>query len=174
MPAVNGRFRRRGVSRPSHSRHAFRPGRASCSVENSAGNTETAKTVAEATTTVGSAVTCATDAAAQVTINQGGYRFNNATQRFVQSVTITRLAAGPLAGPFAFALKRLSFHAALYNPAGTTACIAPGSHTSLWTRADSGAQARHLRSYWSSPIPAVRVSRTRRYCWREAHNKGEP
>ena len=137
MPAVNGRFRRRGVSRPSHSRHAFRPGRASCSVENSAGNTETAKTVAEATTTVGSAVTCATDAAAQVTINQGGYRFNNATQRFVQSVTITRLAAGPLAGPFAFALKRLSSHAALYNPAGTTACIAPGS---TYVTVDPGGQ----------------------------------
>ena len=83
--------------------------------------------MAEATTTVGSAVTCATDAATQFTISQGGYRFNNATQRFVQSVTITRMAAGPLARPFAFALKRLSSNAALHNPAGTTACIAPGS-----------------------------------------------
>ncbi len=58
---------------------------------------------------------------------RGGYRYNNATKRFQQSVTITRTAAGSLAGPFAFAVTALDADATLYNPSGGTSCIAPGS-----------------------------------------------
>ncbi len=91
-------------------------------------NVEGSKSVADATTMIGSgSPACASDVSSQFTITQGGYRFNAATQRFVQVVTITRNAAGSLAGPFALAIKGLSATASLYNPAGTTSCIAPGS-----------------------------------------------
>ncbi len=92
-----------------------------------AGNTEATKTVADTTTTVGSGVTCAADVTAQFTVTLSGYRFNNATQRFQQAVTITRAASGSQTGPFALALKGLSSNATLYHAAGTTTCAIAGS-----------------------------------------------
>ncbi len=70
---------------------------------------------------------CATDVTTQFNIVRGGYRYNPATQRFLQTVTITRTASGSLAGPFAFALESLSSNVTLYGASGATTCIAPGS-----------------------------------------------
>lgn len=70
---------------------------------------------------------CAIDASTQFNIVRGGYRYDYTTQRFTQTVTITRTASGPLAGPFALAVESLSANATLYGAAGTTTCIAPGS-----------------------------------------------
>lgn len=91
-----------------------------------AGNTEAAKTTAEATTTVAPQTACASDATTQFTIVRSGFRFNNATRRFLQTISITKNSTTqPLSGPFALALESLSSTAALYNPAGTTACALP-------------------------------------------------
>jgi hypothetical protein len=70
---------------------------------------------------------CASDVTTQFNIVRGGYRYNSATQRFQQVVTITRTAGGSLAGPFALAVEGLSSNATLYGAAGTTTCVAPGS-----------------------------------------------
>lgn len=92
-----------------------------------AGNVEGTKTAAEATTVVNTGAGCASDVSSQFTISRSGFRLNNATKRFQQTVTLTRTATGALAAPFALAIENLSANAALYNPAGTTTCIAPGS-----------------------------------------------
>ncbi len=91
------------------------------------GNVEGAKTAAEASTVVNTGAACASDVSAQFSIARSGFRLNNATKRFQQTVTLTRTAAGVLAGPFVFAIENLSANATLYSPAGTTTCIAPGS-----------------------------------------------
>jgi CSLREA domain-containing protein len=93
-----------------------------------AGNMEGPKNAADAATTVSNGQpVCATDVSAQFNIVRGGYRYNNATKRFQQAVTITRTAAGSLPGPFAFVLRALDTDATLYSPAGATSCIARGS-----------------------------------------------
>ncbi|HEX5229015.1 MAG TPA: right-handed parallel beta-helix repeat-containing protein [Bryobacteraceae bacterium] len=92
------------------------------------GNMEGPKNTADTSTIVGSGgPPCATDVTKQFNIVRGGYRYNNATKRFQQVITITRTATGSLAGPFAFVLQALDADATLYNPAGTTSCIVPGS-----------------------------------------------
>lgn len=92
------------------------------------GNIEAAKNTADTTTTVGNGgPPCATDVTLQFNIVRGGYRYNNTTKRFQQVVTITRTAAGSLAGPFALAFQALDSDATFYNPSGTTSCIAHGS-----------------------------------------------
>lgn len=70
---------------------------------------------------------CAVDVTSQFSIVRGGFRLDPATQRYLQTVTITRTASGTMMGPFAFALENLSSNATLYNASGTTSCIAPGS-----------------------------------------------
>jgi HEAT repeats len=67
---------------------------------------------------------CASDVSAQFTVSRGGFRLNNATKRYVQSVTVTRKAAGAT-GPFALVLDGLSANATLFGAAGTTACSSP-------------------------------------------------
>jgi uncharacterized repeat protein (TIGR01451 family) len=93
-----------------------------------AGNVEGAKSAADTATSVSNGQPpCATDVSTQFNIVRGGYRYNNATKRFQQAVTITRTAAGSLPGPFAFVVEALDADATLYNPSGGTSCIAPGS-----------------------------------------------
>jgi len=92
-----------------------------------AGNVEAGKNAAEATTVVKTGAGCASDVSSQFTITRSGFRLNNATKRFQQTVTLTRTATGALAGPFVFAIENLSANATLYSSAGTTTCIAPGS-----------------------------------------------
>ena len=61
----------------------------------------------------------------QFTITRNGLRLNNATNRFMQTITITNSTTQALSGPFALALDGLSSTAALYQPAGVTACALP-------------------------------------------------
>ena len=108
-----------------------------------AGNVEGSKTVADTATTVSNGgPACATDVTADFKIVRGGYRYNNATKRFQQVVTITRTAAGSLAGPFALTSQALDAGATLYSPSGTTSCIAPGSSYLILNPERTGTQAR--------------------------------
>jgi hypothetical protein len=53
------------------------------------GNIELPKITAENKTTVQGASTCAPNISSQITIARGGFRFNHATNSFVQKVTLT-------------------------------------------------------------------------------------
>ena len=88
------------------------------------GNFEPAKTNAEAATTVG-ASSCAFDATNQFRITQGGFRFDHATQRFVQTVTLQQLTLTPVALPLSLVLDNLSPNATLFNQTGFTTCAVP-------------------------------------------------
>jgi Concanavalin A-like lectin/glucanases superfamily len=66
---------------------------------------------------------CASDVTSQFTISRSGYRYNNASGRFAQVVTLTNRGADIL-GPFALTLTGLSSNATLFNQAGTTTCSA--------------------------------------------------
>jgi hypothetical protein len=87
------------------------------------GNVEAAKTTAEATTTVQGSSSCATDISSQLTITRGGFRFDHATNSFIQNLTITNNGAA-LSG-VALVLDNLSSTATLSNSGGLTACDAP-------------------------------------------------
>jgi hypothetical protein len=87
------------------------------------GNIETAKTTAEATTTVQGPSTCATDISSQITITRGGFRFNHATSSFVQTVTLTN--NGTALSGASLILDNLSAAATLNGSGGTTQCDAP-------------------------------------------------
>lgn len=68
---------------------------------------------------------CATDVTTQFEISSKEPRYNPPTDRFVQTVKITRTANGSLKGPFAFALENLSSNVTLDGASGTTTCIVP-------------------------------------------------
>jgi hypothetical protein len=70
---------------------------------------------------------CASTATNQFAITRSGFRFNNATGRFLQTVTITKNSFNvqPLSGPFALVVDGLSSNATLFQSAGTTVCAAP-------------------------------------------------
>jgi hypothetical protein len=71
-----------------------------------------------------SASTCAGNVSASIRVARTGFRRNNATGRYLQSVTLTNLGQ-PLPGAFALAIDSLSANATLYHPAGTTSCSVP-------------------------------------------------
>ncbi len=71
--------------------------------------------------------TCATDATASVTISQGGFRLNHATNEFTETVTIQNASAVAVVGPISLVLDNLSSNATLANGAGITACNTPFS-----------------------------------------------
>ena len=89
------------------------------------GNVETAKTGAEATTTVTGQPSCAFDATPQFKITRSGFRFNNATQRFVQTITLQQLTLTPIQLPLSLVLDNLSPNTTLFNKTGVTGCAAP-------------------------------------------------
>ena len=62
---------------------------------------------------------------AQFSLQGGGFRFNRATNRFVQSVTLTNL--GGAVGALAFVFDNLTPEVTVYQPAGTTSCAAPAA-----------------------------------------------
>jgi hypothetical protein len=101
-----------------------------------AGNTEPAKTGAEAVTTI-SLPPCAVDATNQFSISRAGFRLNNTTKRFVQVVTIKNNAATSLVGPFAFTVDGLSANATLYTPTGITSCAPPAGSPFVTLNAQS-------------------------------------
>ena len=88
----------------------------------------------------------ATNVTAQVSINRGGFIFNRATRRYVQTVTITNTGSAALTGPLSLVLDSLTPGATLVTETGTTqyvppagspyqnaaaATLAPGASTSL-------------------------------------------
>lgn len=90
-----------------------------------AANVEAGKTTAEATTSV--AGTCSTDVTAQYNIARGGYRLNNATGRYVQTITATTNSGGPAAQGLRFVLDALTTNVALANMSGFTSCSTPAA-----------------------------------------------
>jgi hypothetical protein len=68
---------------------------------------------------------CATDVTSSVTVVRSGFRFNFATGRLVQSVTLTNAGSSPIQGPISLVLDNVSSNATLFNPAGATSCAAP-------------------------------------------------
>ncbi len=85
------------------------------------GNIEAPKTLGEASTTA----SCAASVTSSVTVTRGGFRLNNASQRYVQSIVLKNISASSIAGPVFLVLDGLSTSATLFNPNGTTACVAP-------------------------------------------------
>ena len=84
------------------------------------GNVEGAKTTAEATTTVQGSSSCATDVSSQLTISRGGFRFDHATNSFVQILTITN--NGATLSATALVLDGLHSGTRLSNSDGSTEC----------------------------------------------------
>ena len=68
---------------------------------------------------------CVSDVTAQFTVARGGFRLNAATQRFVQTVTLTSHAGGVLQGPVSLVLTSLSANATLAGNPPSTACVLP-------------------------------------------------
>jgi len=89
------------------------------------GNVEPLKTAAEATTVVGTAPVCATDVSASIQVTRSGFRYNFATGRFVQAVTLKNMSGSVVDGPLSIVLDRLSSNATPFNASGTTACALP-------------------------------------------------
>lgn len=77
--------------------------------------------------TVGASVNNPTpvDVTNQVRITRGGFRFDRATSRFVQPVTLTNTGGNAIAGPVSLVLDRLGTGTALTNAIGVTAAVAP-------------------------------------------------
>lgn len=77
--------------------------------------------------TVGAAVNnpTAADVTAQVNVARGGLRFDRATGRFVQAVTLTNTGTNAIAGPVSLVLDNLGAGVTLANGTGTTATVVP-------------------------------------------------
>lgn len=101
------------------------------------GNVEAAKAVAEASTTVAATPTCVANFSDQIAVTQGGFRYNNATKQFVQTVTLTSTSLTAITGPISLVLDGLSTNATLTNGGGSTACSAPSGSTYLNATLDS-------------------------------------
>jgi hypothetical protein len=71
------------------------------------------------------------DVSFQVRVTGGGFRFDRASGRFVQSVTLTNTGKSPIAGPISLALDSLSPDSALYNQAGVTSATIPAGRSYL-------------------------------------------
>ena len=95
-----------------------------CVAKDTAGNIEVQQPVAEATTTVIAAPSCASKVSSQVSIARGGFRLNASTQRFVQTVTLKNTSTATIQGPVSLVLDGLSSNAVLFNKSGVTACEA--------------------------------------------------
>ena len=63
---------------------------------------------------------CASDITGSITVTRGGYVYNLATQRFVQTLTLTNNSAGTIVGPISLVVESLSSNATLFNLTGLT------------------------------------------------------
>jgi hypothetical protein len=88
------------------------------------GNVEPNKSTAEANTTV-TLNACAMDQTSNVLAQRGGFRYNRATNTFVQVVNLVNLNSSSIAGPLTLILDSLSGSATLSNRSGLTSCRAP-------------------------------------------------
>src|SRR5262249_23285486 len=83
-----------------------------------------AKTAPDAATTVTSSA-CAIDVSPQFKITSSGFRFDNGTQQFLQTVTLQQLTLAPIQLPLSLVLDNLSSNATLANKTGNTTCAVP-------------------------------------------------
>lgn len=67
-----------------------------------------------------------TACANNIKMTRSGYRYNRATRRYVQTVTLNNEGSMAVAGPVTYLLFGLSNNATLFNGDGATSCIAPG------------------------------------------------
>jgi len=67
----------------------------------------------------------ATDVTSQVVVSRGGFIFNRATRRFVQTVTLKNTGSVAITGPLSLVLDSLTSGAALVTATGTTQFLAP-------------------------------------------------
>jgi hypothetical protein len=68
---------------------------------------------------------CAIDVTSQFKVTPAGFRFNNGTQQFLQTVTLQQLTLTPIQLPLSLVVDNLSSSATLANQTGNTTCAAP-------------------------------------------------
>jgi hypothetical protein len=70
-------------------------------------------------------VSCAVDVTSELRLQRSAFRFNRATNRYRQTVTLTNLGNTVIAGPVSLALDGLTTGTTLVKQAGATRCAAP-------------------------------------------------
>jgi hypothetical protein len=68
---------------------------------------------------------CAPAVTSPITVTRGGFRYNNTTKRFVQTVTLLNNSASAVQGTISLVLDNLSVNATLFNKTGSTSCTTP-------------------------------------------------
>ncbi|HYA96129.1 MAG TPA: Ig domain-containing protein, partial [Terriglobales bacterium] len=68
---------------------------------------------------------CATNQTASLSIAYSGFSYSPVLKRWAQTLTLTNTTSSVIPGPMYLVLDNLSSNAAVYKPAGTTACAAP-------------------------------------------------
>ncbi len=68
---------------------------------------------------------CAASISEQVTVTRGGFRYNRASQRFIQVLTLTNKSNIAFSAPVSLALDGLSANASLAGESGMTSCSLP-------------------------------------------------
>jgi hypothetical protein len=69
--------------------------------------------------------TCGQDVTSQTQVTAGGFRYNHATTRFTQAVTVTSAAGSSVSGPISLAFDNLPARATLIGINGATQCLPP-------------------------------------------------
>lgn len=98
------------------------------------------------------------DVSFQVRVTRGGFRFNRASGRFVQSVTLTNTGKSPITGPISLVLDSLSANAALYNQTGVTRATIPAGRSYLVVQSGdlaAGASASTLLEFTDPTLAAI-------------------
>jgi hypothetical protein len=114
---------------------------------------------------------CPADVSAQIGLVAGGYQFNHATQRFVQSVTLTNKGQQPIGGPVFLVLDGLSSNVTLPESGGATQCALPAG--SPWIQVTAGTlpagQSAAVSLSFSDP-----EGQAIHYSTRVLHGTGQP
>jgi len=99
---------------------------------------------------------CAGNITVQVTVTRGGFAFNEGTQRFLQTITVTNSSAAPIVAPFYLVLDGLSANASLANATGVTVCQTPGSpYITIFTSGTlTAGQAATVQLQFANPTKA--------------------
>jgi hypothetical protein len=98
------------------------------------------------------------DVSYQVRVTRGGFRFDHASGRFIQSVTLTNTGPSPIAGPISLVLDPLSSNAALYNQTGLTSAIDPAGRPYLMVQSGDlavGASASALLEFTDPTLTGI-------------------
>jgi hypothetical protein len=69
--------------------------------------------------------TCGQDVTSQAQVTPGGFRYNHATTRFTQAVTLSNTSGSSITGPISVALDNLPARATLIGINGATQCLPP-------------------------------------------------